>query len=508
MTAGIASQDRLDERLPEAGRIEDVSIPALLVSLARTRFDGTLSLTQGTKRKALCLDRGFALRFENELPGESLLAGLVDHGDLSASELERVRSVASRRGCHELAVVLGIERLRPERLLERLRDHFWSDLESLFGWSEGEWHAEPGPPSHSSLHPLRTDPYPRIQAALSRQWSIDRLLRDLKNYADRYTSTGLPVRALLQRMQPDPMTSRLLEGLDGRRRFGEFLAEAARSPRALATTWILDAAGSLYHRKTPSFADPVLSESIAIEIVPAAERRSIRSEERQTPIPPSVPRLSRDAEQLQDEILVRLRNPADLDPYAVLGVDPGASPASVKKAYFRAAKRYHPDALRRHGLISIQREASDLFSQIAQAWEILGDTDRRREYDRALDTGTNAADADRLAQAETAFRKGEILLRKGDFRGAAQYLGPAVELWPEEAIYRSAFAWALYKQNTSEEARALEQLDRALELDPGSALTHFRLGIIHRALGNTDQSADHLARSRELDPESSRTRPF
>ena len=309
-------------------------------------------------------------------------------------------------------------------------------------------------------------------------------------------------------MRTDSITTHLLEGLDGRRRFGEFLAEAARSPLTLATAWILDTAGTLRHRDTAPFGCETVPESIAIEIIPADERRSLRSEERQAPALRSGARLSREAEQLQDEILARLRTPADMDPYAVLGVDPEASPSSVKKAYFRAAKRYHPDAIRRHGLISIQREASDLFSRIAQAWEILGDPDKRREYDHALDTGTNALDADRLAQAETAFRKGEILLRKGDFRGAAQFLGPAVELWPDEATYHSAFAWALYKQNASEKNRALEQLGRALELDPQSALTHFRLGIIHRALGNTDQSADHLARSRELDPEASRTRPF
>jgi len=498
----------LDERLPEAGRIEDSSVPSLLVSLARTRFDGTLSLTQGTTQKTLRIDRGFALRFEDALPGESLLTGLVESGDLSTADLERVRRVAARRGCHELAVVLGIETLQPERLLERLRDHFWNDLESLFCWTEGQWHTEPGSPSHSSLHPLRSDPYPRIQAALARQWSIDRLLRDLSAHADHYTSTGLPVRALLQRMHPDPVTTRLLEGLNGRRRFCEFLAEAARSPLTLATTWILDTAGTLRHRDTAPVGGQALPESIAIEIVPAAERRALRSEQQQAPPRSSVPELSREARQLQDEILARLRAPAEINHYAVLGVDPEASPSSVKKAYFRAAKRYHPDAIRRHGLISIQREASDLFSRIAQAWEILGDADKRREYDHALDTGTNALDADRLAQAETAFRKGEVLLRKGDFRGAAQFLGPAVELWPEEATYRSAYAWALYKQNASEESRALEQLGRALELDPQSALTHFRLGIIHRALGNADQSADHLARSRELDPEAARTRPF
>lgn len=489
-----------------AGRIEDVPVPALLILLARIRFDGTLVLRSEIEEKTLCIDRGFPIRFEGELPSESLLSRLVTSGDLSVADLERVRSVAEQRGCHELAVVLGIEALRPELLLERLREHFWNHLEALFGATQGLWRTEPGVPTHPSLHPLRSDPYPRIHAALARQWSVDRFLERLRNSADHYTATGLTFRPLLQRLQTGRTTTSLLEKLDGHRPFGDFLAAAAGSPQTLAAAWILDVAGAFHHRENPPSDPDRDREMIEIEIVPAAERRSRRAESRHKPQPAVSEPLPPLAEQLREEILSRLRAPADVDYYALLDIDRKASPAVIKKAYLRAAKRYHPDSVGRLGLGSIKQEASDLFSRIAQAWEVLGDSDKRHNYDHSLDSGTNGLDGDRVAQAETAYRKGLVLLRKGDFAGAERFLDPAVKLWPEEANYRSALAWALYKKSPSQEKCALEQLDRALELDSQNALIHFRLGTVHRALRNANESARHFARSRELDLTNSRTR--
>ena len=64
------------------------------------------------------------------------------------------------------------------------------------------------------------------------------------------------------------------------------------------------------------------------------------------------------------------------DYYEVLGVDKSASEADIKKAYRVLAKKYHPDA--NPG----DKEAEAKFKEASEAYAILSDADKRRQYDQ------------------------------------------------------------------------------------------------------------------------------
>lgn len=69
------------------------------------------------------------------------------------------------------------------------------------------------------------------------------------------------------------------------------------------------------------------------------------------------------------------------DPYAVLGIERSASEAEIKKAYRRLARKSHPDV--NPGDAGAQKR----FQEIAAAYEILKDKERRLRFDRTGDTG-------------------------------------------------------------------------------------------------------------------------
>jgi len=64
------------------------------------------------------------------------------------------------------------------------------------------------------------------------------------------------------------------------------------------------------------------------------------------------------------------------DPYATLGLSRSASESDIKSAYRKLAKELHPDRNRDNP------RASERFSAVAQAYDLLSDKDKRAQFDR------------------------------------------------------------------------------------------------------------------------------
>ncbi len=65
------------------------------------------------------------------------------------------------------------------------------------------------------------------------------------------------------------------------------------------------------------------------------------------------------------------------DHYAILGVFRDASQEEIKRAYFDAAQRLHPDK-------NVAAGETELFLEIQQSYEILSNPKRRNLYDATL----------------------------------------------------------------------------------------------------------------------------
>src|ERR1700733_5137382 len=64
------------------------------------------------------------------------------------------------------------------------------------------------------------------------------------------------------------------------------------------------------------------------------------------------------------------------DPYEVLGVDRKASAGDIKSAFRKLAKNLHPDANKN------DPKAAGRFAELNAAYEILGEDDKRKAFDR------------------------------------------------------------------------------------------------------------------------------
>ncbi len=64
------------------------------------------------------------------------------------------------------------------------------------------------------------------------------------------------------------------------------------------------------------------------------------------------------------------------DYYEVLGIDKSADDAAIKKAYRALAKKYHPD------MNPGDAEAEKKFKEASEAYAILSDPEKKRQYDQ------------------------------------------------------------------------------------------------------------------------------
>src|SRR6059058_1401989 len=71
------------------------------------------------------------------------------------------------------------------------------------------------------------------------------------------------------------------------------------------------------------------------------------------------------------------RDYVEKDYYAALGVPKDATAADIKKAYRKLARQYHPDANKGDAA------SEERFKEISEAYDVLSDTAKRKEYDEA-----------------------------------------------------------------------------------------------------------------------------
>ncbi|HZZ66147.1 MAG TPA: DnaJ domain-containing protein, partial [Candidatus Baltobacteraceae bacterium] len=107
------------------------------------------------------------------------------------------------------------------------------------------------------------------------------------------------------------------------------------------------------------------------------------------------------------------------DYYQILGLPKTAPEKDIKSAYRKLARKWHPDANPGN-----QKEAEDKFKEIQEAYEVLGDPEKRRKYDML---GTDWQQAARQAEQQRRYRTSQnetFNFNFGDL-GAGNTAGPS-----------------------------------------------------------------------------------
>lgn len=252
-------------------------------------------------------------------------------------------------------------------------------------------------------------------------------------------------------------------------------------------------------RQAPVPADPSREETgpklEATQPDPAAEET--RPPDEAAPDPAVVAKVNATLTKMRDQ-----------NHYERLGIATDAAGASIKSAYLRLAKEFHPDRLVQDGGSGIKAKADELFAMISDAYHTLTDETKRKKYDDEVlrgikDDATDEANA--ILNAEHQFLKGERLLKAGNIAKAHEAFAQAVELYPKESEYQACFGWTTFKLNHPADAKKADEgekiVKQALTMNARNDKAHYFLGQIAKTRGDLDEAKKQFEKALDIQPD-------
>jgi curved DNA-binding protein CbpA len=520
------------------GEIFPGTLIALFRVLHAAQKSGILEITSGEACRKLLFQKG-AIKFAStNVHSERLGEHLVQVGKLRATDLDKAtKQVGRGERLGQILVRLGM--LSQEELQRQAREHVLKIIYACFAVDGGTYKYEEAEVALGQ----------EIKAGLPMGALIMEGVRRMNpNAAAAALGAGdqilRPTTDPVLRSQPVtlmPQEGFLLSRVDGSTRIDDIVVvsplpaqetlrtllglwcagliedpnEPARLPFDLAASRAAEAGAAAASAPVPAQAPSPAPAASARR--PASGARPA-STARRTPARPAAPARPvgprRDvvtAPVSADKSLERAREVADRFQaapgqtlYELLGVSQTADEAEVRHAYYGLARRLHPDRFQAQGMEEVRPMAERLFAMVTEGYNILTDSETRQAYDR--DSGAKEEDTRADQKKETSslarqnFLHGKALLEQGQFHNAVTFFENAIQQDPRKAEYYQFLA-SVQMRNPKWRQLAVENFQKALEIDPSMVSCYVSLGQVYRRLGQGSRAEAMFREALRWDPD-------
>ncbi len=549
------------------GDLAEGVVPGLLRELYVGRRNGTLHFVKGSEEQSIRVHRGHIVNARTNRMQDRLGEILVRHGRLSEEDLARATEVVIRdkRRLGEVLVDLGL--LDQSGLENAVALRVREMLAKVFTWDEGTFRFEEEEDAPGELT-LRLSTGELILEAV-------RAIRDpdVVRYAlgDMSRVLALSSDPLLrfQQLPLSPNDGFVLSRVDGTLSAREIekliplpAEDVCRSLLALLSTGILEyrpdsaRAHDEDEGETPGEAatpPPPRPDTRPVEPLPEAPA-GVGGEDtapaEETPIrlpadaftwpdtasrPPTegaseeAPAPDEATTERRREIEEAWQGLESKNHFEVLGLSRKATADDVKGAYFRLARRFHPDVHHGASLGDMRDKLEAVFIRLGEAYEVLRDQGKRSDYEERLgrsrppssgpdSTGPVGIDHEAEAQAraeraEEAVRRAEGLYKAASeaendaavrqkYWEAIQLVEPIFEKLTGKLRLRARLVLArCYLENPNWVKRAEETLQAATREEPGDAEAYRLLGRLYEERGLRSRATSMFRRVRKLKPD-------
>jgi len=460
------------------GLLKDFRLADTLIGLQRSQKTGILTVESGDIVKKIYIKNGDMIfsasnRKEDRLGDLLLKEGriTIEQYDHSVDEMKKTKQ---RQG----AALVNLGYLQLQELITLVRHQVEEIILSLFSIEEGRFAFEERPLPTDEVITLKLSAANLIYYGIKRINNFRRIITELPSL-DNVLCFSLEPLDLFQDIRLDESGKQILSFADGKNSIQEVVAmsqmnnfEALKTIYALLNARVVDiTAGSKPYCTIP--------KQVVEEILKEKGERTI-----------TIP--------LKEEIEEMHNKYEGLGYYGVLGVKNLAAIHEIKSAYYKAAKKYHPDMHFHLEDDVLKGKLNDIFTYVYEAYATLSNPQSRKEYDKitALKPAKLISQSDK---ARALFEEGNIQLRKNNYPEAELLFGQAAYFDGTIHEYHYYYGLTLMKLNKFKHAE--KAINRALKFDPKNAGYLAKLGFVYLELNLPIKAKAFFRQALEISPD-------
>jgi DNA-binding response OmpR family regulator/tetratricopeptide (TPR) repeat protein len=493
------------------GTLKRTPFARLLQRLYAKRATGSLLLLHEATKKIVSFVEGYPVSVRsnvlNETLGRILLEKRLITSEVLAESVGRMQKEKRHQG--EILVEMGA--LSPFNLDRALVEQVEAKLFEVFSWPDGKFMFKAGEAAPAENRILERSPAATILEGIRLHYDEARQQAALEKYANQYVGLTSDPLLRLQDMTSDPVELAFIQSIDGSKQL-DVILERAEIPRDKARLLLvaLSEAGMLQRHEATTKKKGVVPVVPSVASVPVLGAPA-------APPPNTAPLAS-------GQLSMMLQTVRTQDYFWALDVGREAPAADIDRAYEALARSFHAD---RYRLSSEEdrKAAQEIFDKLGEAHRTLRDPAKRKAYlaklarDDAKEeappprprsvtpppptSATAAASSPSGAAARALYEVGLEHLKARRHHEAVEALRQAARLVPNEADFRAALGWALFRQAPAD-ARAgraaVAELRRALQLDERHRAAAQHLAEIYAQTGQPDLAVQELERLLAIDP--------
>ncbi len=182
--------------------------------------------------------------------------------------------------------------------------------------------------------------------------------------------------------------------------------------------------------------------------------------------------------------------------YQLLGVESNSPRSELKRHFYQLARRFHPDHHMDRPEWTPRLVA--LMESLTAAYKTLSDDQTKKEYDSLLARGFKEEPSDAWKPTQVYLDRAQECMAEKNFAGCILWLHRAIESEPDSSSHRTMLGRCL-SAIPEYWREAVEQFEKAIELDPRNLIAHLQYGELLEHLKLPGRARSHYLRVLDLD---------